>query len=52
LKKIKIKKIWYLRIPLSHPLFIIKVYIIMNNMIIEDERNTDDASDIEYEQID
>jgi hypothetical protein len=24
----------------------------MHNMIIEDERNTDDASDIDYEQID
>jgi hypothetical protein len=29
-----------------------KACIIMHNMIIEDERNTDDASDIDYEQID
>jgi hypothetical protein len=35
----------------SHPLFIIKACIIMHNMIIEDERNIDDASDTEYEQI-
>jgi hypothetical protein len=37
---------------LSHPLFIIKACIIIHNLIIEDERNIDNANDIEYEQID
>jgi hypothetical protein len=32
--------------------FIIKACIIMDNMIIEYERNTNDDNDIEYEQID
>jgi hypothetical protein len=37
---------------LYHLLFIIKACIIMYKMIIEDKRNTDNASNIEYEQID
>jgi hypothetical protein len=32
--------------------YIMKACIIMHNMIVEDEQNTDDASDIDYEQID
>ncbi|XP_062154342.1 uncharacterized protein LOC133862526 [Alnus glutinosa] len=32
--------------------YIMKACIIIRNMIVEDERNTDDASDIDYEQID
>jgi hypothetical protein len=32
--------------------YIMKACIIMHNMIVEDERNTDNASDIDYEQID
>jgi hypothetical protein len=39
-------------LPRCHPLFVIKVYIIMHNLIIEDEQNIDNVSDIEYKQID